>query len=99
MEYLVAGALLWALAAGYLVWRIRRGMRRLLPTVPEMTWLIYLVVFTLFSPLISFLGERNRTIGIVLLAVAFLVSLVLSYRANARYQAWRKEQQDKQEEA
>lgn len=98
MEYIVPGVLLWLLAAAYLVWRIRRSMRLLLNDPPELTWLIYLVIFTLFAPLISFLGGKNRTAGIALLAAAFAVSLVLSYRAMARYRKWVKEEQERRQQ-
>ena len=98
IEYYAMGAALWILAAAYMVWRIRRSMQRLLSTPPELTWLIYLVIFTLFALPISFVGQWNRTAGIVLLAVAFVVSLVLSYQANARYRAWLKEEKEKRED-
>ena len=98
IEYYVMGAALWILAAAYMVWRIRRSMRLLLPTPPELTWLIYLVIFTLFALPTSFVGRWNRTAGIVLLALAFVVSLILSYQANARYRAWLKEEMEKREE-
>lgn len=98
MEYYVMGALLWILAAAYMAWRIRRSMRLLLPVPPELTWLIYLVIFTLFALPVSLVGRWNKTAGIVLLAVAFLVSLVLSYQANARYRAWLKEETEKRKE-
>ena len=98
MGYYIAGGALWVLVAVYLGWRIRRSMRLLLPTPPELTWLIYLVIFTLFALPTSFVGRWNRTAGIVLLAVAFVVSLILSYQANTRYRAWLKEEMEKREE-
>lgn len=95
MEYYVMGAALWILAAAYMVWRIRRSMRLLLDTPPELTWLIYLVIFTLFALPTVLVGRWNRTAGIALLAVAFVVSLVLSYQAMARYRAWCQEERER----
>ena len=50
--YIAIGVLVWILAAVYMVWRIRDSMKRRLSSPPELTWLIYLVVFTVAAPLI-----------------------------------------------
>lgn len=97
MGYYIAGGALWILAAAYLVWRIRRSRKRRMPPPPEMTWLIYLVVFTLGLPLCSLVGRENRNAGIAVLAVTFAVSFSLSYWALGRYRKWLAEQEGKKE--
>lgn len=98
MEYYIAGAALWILAAVYLIWRIRRSMKCLMSPPPELTWLIYLVIFTVCAPLISAASHWSRGAAIALLAAAFVISFALSYWALGRYRKWLAEQQKKKEE-
>lgn len=96
--YIAIGVLIWLLAAAYLIWRVRCGVKRQIIDVPELTWLIYLGVFTLFAPMISIAGRWDRRAGVVGLVVAFVVSFVLSYKANTRYRKWLVEQRKKEDE-
>lgn len=96
--YIVGGVLLWILAAAYLVWRIRRSMKMLLPAPSDLTWLIYLVVFTAAAPLIAAAGRWSREAAIAALVVAFVISFALSYYALGRYRKWLEEQERKRDE-
>ena len=98
MGYYIAGGALWVLVAVYLGWRIRRSMKMLLQAPPEMTWLIYLVVFTLCAPLIALAGGQSQSAGIAALVGAFVISFALSYWALGRYRKWLAEQEKKKEE-
>ena len=96
--YIAIGVLVWILAAVYMVWRIRDSMKRRLSSPPELTWLIYLVVFTLFAPVISAAGSWDRRAGVAGLIAAFVVSFALSYWAMGRYRKWLAEQRKKEDE-
>lgn len=97
-DYIVIGALIWLAAAAYLVWRVRRCIQRQISEVPELTWLIYLVVFTLFAPVIAVAGRWDRRAGVAALLAAFAVSFALSYKAITRYRKWLEEQKRKRED-
>ena len=97
-DYIIIGVLIWLAAAAYLVWRVRRCVKRQISEVPELTWLIYLVVFTLFAPVISAAGSWDRRAGVAALLAAFAVSFALSYKAITRYRKWLEEQKRKRED-
>lgn len=97
-NYILMGALLWLLAAGYLLWRVLRSVKRRLPVPSELTWLIYLVVFTLFAPLISAAGHQSQKAGAAVLIAGFAVSFAVSYWALRRYRKWLEEQEKKEKE-
>lgn len=96
--YIAIGVLVWILAAVYMVWRIRGCMKRKLSSPPELTWLIYLVVFTVAAPLIYVAGRVSRGAGLAALAVAFVVSLSISYYALGRYRKWLEKQEAEDQE-
>ena len=96
--YIAIGVPLWILVVAYLVWRIRRYMKRRLPSPPELKWLIYVVVFTVAAPLISVAGHVSRGAGLAALVVAFVISFSLSYYALGRYRKWLEEQEAEDQE-
>ena len=96
--YIAIGVLVWILAAVYMAWRIRDSMKRRLSSPPELTWLIYLVVFTVAAPLIYVAGRVSRGAGLVALAVAFVISFSISYYALGRYRKWLAEQEAEDQE-
>lgn len=97
-DYIVIGVLIWLLAAAYLVWRILRCVKRRISEVPELSWLIYLIVFTLAAPLIYVASRWGREAALAAAVVTFIISFFLSYRANGRYRKWLKEQEKKENE-
>lgn len=81
-DYIVIGVLIWLLAAAYLVWRVLRCVKRRISEVPELSWLIYLIVFTLAAPLIYVASRWGREAALAAAVVTFIISFFLSYRAN-----------------
>lgn len=98
-RYYLAGLALWLLLLAFFAWRLRRHIRRREHVDQEISYLVYLVTLGALALPSKLIPQPSQYVSAIAVLVWAVVSGVLSFRLNRRFNQWidclRKEEEKK----
>lgn len=89
-------AAVWVLLLCFMAWRISSCIRRKMPLTQEATAAVYLILLGVLQILFTVIPGWTRNASMIAAVVCLLLSGVISYQINRRYNKWLDEELEKE---